>query len=78
MLTVLEEETESEKEKNSTEKSAEEKQPNILQAAPTQNEEQPKNAKNEKPSGETTKSKTDTVQRKKEFIPPQSSDGFWD
>lgn len=78
-VTLLQgEKVETKKEKRSIEKLAEEKKPVIQQVAQTKSDTQPEKLKKEKTSTETSRPKSVTVQKKKEFTPPQSSDGFWD
>ncbi|WP_245629799.1 type IV secretory system conjugative DNA transfer family protein [Domibacillus robiginosus] len=77
-LIVLEEEKESEIEQINTENPAKEKKPVVQQASQIKSEAQPEKVEKEKPSAETFETETAAVQKKKEFTPPKSSDGFWD
>lgn len=77
-LIVLEEEKESEIEQSNTENPVEEKKPVVQQAIQIKSEAQPEKVEKEKSSAETSETETAAVQKKKEFTPPKSSDGFWD
>lgn len=79
-LIVLEEEKKNEIEQINAENPVEEKKPVVQHQQVTQikSEAQPEKMEKEKSSAETSETETAAVQKKKEFTPPKSSDGFWD
>jgi hypothetical protein len=85
LIVLQEEKVETKKEKRSMEKPAEEKKlttQKVTQKTQTKSEASTENFNREKTPTETAiptlTPETVTAQRKKEFTPPQSSDGFWD